>query len=192
MQVPWEVDVSDGEIDVRANWEDETGEVWSEPFTVSAGLASPGIFQFPVGSKQAVVTNFKLGPEDDVINGSFAQPPAAVAPVTGQPAVIGGVVTIWCNGLGTLDQQPPTGHIPPPGVVPVTTKTVRVFIGGTETRIIGSPVLQPSNVGLNQINVFVPNVMPGDKVPVVIEVDCGNGKAFRSSSGVTIAVRAAP
>ena len=165
VQVPWEVDVSDGEIEVRVHWEDESGEIWSAPFTVSAGLASPGIFQFPVGSKQAVVTNFKLSPEDDVINGSFAQPPAAVAPVTGQP---------------------------PPGVVPLTTKTVRVFIGGMEARIIGSPVLQPTNVGLNQINVFVPNVMPGDKVPIVIEVDCGNGEVFRSSGDVTIAVRAAP
>ena len=76
--------------------------------------------------------------------------------------------------------------------MPVTTKTVRVFIGGMEARIIGSPVLQPTNVGLNQINVFVPSVTPGDEVPIVIEVDCGNGEVFRSSAEVTPAVRAAP
>ena len=192
VQVPWQIDVSDGSLEVQVHWESDEADVWSEPFQVPAALASPGIFQFPIGSGQAIVTNFKLSAEDDVIARSFAQPPASVDPVVAQPAAIGGVVSIWCNGLGPVTPEVPTGDIPA-GEVPVTTKTVRVSIGGVSAAIIGTAVLQPTNVGLNQINVFVPEgVTPGDRVPIVIEVDCGEGKVFRSREDVTIAVRAVP
>ena len=191
VQVPWDVDVSDGKIEVKVHWEDESGQVWSEPFEVDAGLASPGIFQFPIGSGQGIVTNFKLSDDDEVVAGSFAQPPGSVDPVVGQPAAVGGVVTIWCNGLGPVSPEPPTGGLPSEDA-PATTKTVRVTIGGQQAQVLGA-VLHPTNVGLNQINVFVPDgVTPGDKVAVVIEVDCGDGKVFSSRADVTIAVRAAP
>ena len=69
---------------------------------------------------------------------------------------------------------------------------VRVFIGGVEAQVLGA-VLQPENVGLNQINAVVPEgVTPGNELPIVIEVDCGDGKVLRSREDVTIAVRAAP
>ena len=190
VQVPWHVDVSDGKVEVRVHWKDATSEVWSEPFEVDGGQASPGIYMFPPGTTQAIVTNFKL-PDDDVIAGSWAQAPGSVDPVVGQPAAIGGVIIIWSNGLGPVIPEPPTGELPP-GNVPVTTKTVGVTIGGQPARVLG-PVLQPTNVGLNQINAFVPpGVTPGEKVPIVIEVDCGNGQILRSRADVTIAVRAAP
>ena len=87
--------------------------------------------------------------------------------------------------------EPPTGDLPP-GDVPVAAKTVRVTIGGQPAQVLGA-VLQPTNVGLNQINAIVPEgVTPGDTVPIVIEVDCGDGKVFFSRADVTIAVRAAP
>ena len=145
---------------------------------------------FPPGTTQAVVTNYKL-PNDDVIVGSFAQAPGTVDPVVGQPAAIGGIIIIWGNGLGPVIPEPPTGDLPP-GDVPVAAKTVRVTIGGQPAQVLGA-VLQPTNVGLNQINAIVPEgVTPGDTVPIVIEVDCGDGKVFLSRADVTIAVRAAP
>lgn len=190
VQMPWDVDVSDGKVEVKVHWKDEAGEVWSEPFEVDGALASPGIYMFPAGTTQAIVTNFKL-PGDDVIAGSWAQAPGSVDPVVGQAAAIGGVIIIWGNGLGPVIPEPLTGELPA-GDVPMATKTVRLTIGGQPAQVLAA-VLQPTNVGLSQINAIVPpGVTPGDKVPIVIEVDCGNGTILQSRADVTIAVRAAP
>ena len=192
VQVPWNVDVSSGKVEVKVHWKDDAGEVWSDPFEVDAALASPGIYMFPPGTTQAIVTNFKPAGDNDVIAGSWAQPSGSVDPVEGQPAAIGGVVTLWCDGLGPVSPEPATGDIPPPGTVPLTDKIVRVFVGGVEAQVLAA-VLQPTSVGLNQINIVVPaGVTPGDAVPIVIEVECPDGTKIRSREDVTIAVRAAP
>jgi uncharacterized protein (TIGR03437 family) len=193
VQAPWAMDVSSGKVAVKVHWEDESGEVWSDPFEVDAAQASPGIYMFPAGTTQAIVTNFKLSEEDDVIAGSWAQPTGSIPNVVTQPAAIGGVATIWCNGLGPVTPEPATGDLPmPPGTAPFTDKTVRVFVGGEEAQVLGA-VLQSSSVGLNQINIFIPaGVTPGDAVPIVIEVECDDGTKIRSRDDVTIAVRAAP
>ena len=193
VQLPWELDISSGTVEVRVHWERDDGEVWSEPFSVDAALASPGIFTFQFGPGQAIVTNTSLG-NDDIIPGSFAQPEEFLPGVSGQPAPVGGVITVWCNGLGPVSSPPPTGDVPGAGnPLQETTKIVRLLIGGIEAQIIGKPVLHPTLVGLNQINAFVPQgVTPGDAVPIVIEVDCGDGNVFRSRADVTIAVRPTP
>ena len=76
VQVPWDLDVSSGRVDVRAHWQGRDGEedFWSEPFLAGAALASPGIFTVQFGPGPGVVTNFKLSAEDDVIPLSRAQP----------------------------------------------------------------------------------------------------------------------
>ena len=69
------------------------------------------------------------------------------------------------------------------------TKTVKLFIGGVEAAILGTPVLHPTLVSLFQINTTVPvGVTLGDEVPIEIQVDCGDGKVFTSRSDVFIAV----
>ena len=146
----------------------------------------------PPGTTQAIVTNFKQA-GDDVIAGSWAQTPGSVDPAEGQAAAIGGVVTIWCDGLGPVSPSPETGDVPqPPGTVPFADKTVRVFVGGVGAQVLGA-VLQPTSVGLNQINIIIPDgVTPGDAVPIVIEVECPDGTKLRSREDATIGVRAAP
>ena len=79
VQAPWGIDVSSGTIEVQVHWEDDTGTVWSEPFTANAAQASPGIFLL---GPRAIVTNFSLG-DDDVITGSWAQPEGFSPPPDG-------------------------------------------------------------------------------------------------------------
>jgi uncharacterized protein (TIGR03437 family) len=192
VQVPWNVDVSSGKVEVKVHWKDETTEVWSDPFEADAALASPGIYMHPPGTTQAIVTNFKQA-GDDVISGSWSQPSGSIPGVDTQPAAIGGVATIWSNGLGPVSPVPETGDLPqPPGTSPVTDKIVRVFVGGIEAQVLGA-VLQSLSVGLNQINIIIPvGVTPGNAVPIVIEVECPDGTKLRSREDATIAVRAAP
>jgi len=192
VQVPWDVDVSSGKVEVKVHWKDDTSEVWSEPFEANAALASPGIYMHPPGTRQAIVTNF-MQEGDDVISGSWAQPIGSITGVVTQPAAIGGVATIWANGLGPVSPVPETGDLPqPPGTSPVTDKVVRVFVGGFEAQVLGA-VLQSQSVGLNQINIIIPeDVTPGEAVSIVIEVECPDGTRLRSRENVTIAVRAAP
>ena len=192
VQVPWLLDTSAGTVDVVVNWdngalsESARAKVSSAPFAANAAPASPGIFAIGL---QAIVTNFSLA-GDDVIPGSFAQPANSIPGVDNQPAAIGGVITLWCNGLGPVTPLPPTGAAP--GTTLFVEKTIRVLVGGVQATVLAS-VLHPDLVGLNQINAFVPEgVTPGDAVPIVIEVDCGNGQVFRSRADVTIAVRARP
>ncbi len=112
--------------------------------------------------------------------------------VNENPAKIDGIITLWANGLGPLTGTVPSGDIPEPGApILFAAKTVRVFIGGIEAQVLGA-FLQSQFVALNQINAIVPaGVEPGDAVPIVIEVDCGDGNVFRSRDDVTIAIAAA-
>jgi uncharacterized protein (TIGR03437 family) len=190
VQAPWDLDVSSGKVQVKVHVQDEGGEVTSDPFVADAALASPGIYMYPPGTAQAIVTNYSQSEDDGVIAGSWAQVLDSIPGVVTQPAAIDGVVTIWANGLGAVIPVPATGDIPPAGTVPVTDKTVRVFVGGVEAQVLGA-VLQPTSVGLNQINIIIPaGVTPGDAVPIVIEVECPDGTKLRSREDATIAVRA--
>ena len=168
---------------MKVHWKDPDKEVWSVPFSVDAAEASPGIFTFDFGPGRAIVQN---------LDGSFAQPEGSLGTTPAGPAPIGGVIIIWSNGLGPVPMPPATGDAPgfDTGGLPILlapTKTVRVFIGGQLATAF--PVLHPTLVGVNQVNAVIPaGVTPGDTVSIVIEVDCGDGKIFRSREDVTIAI----
>lgn len=201
-QMPWGLDTSSGFVTATVF----TGEkVLSPPRLVPVAEASPGLFTFQFGGGLAAVQNFKLSEENDVIHLSIAQPEGSVCPALGiapgnctivdQPAVVGGVIVLFANGLGLLDGPVPTGGVPPAGPPLLTVKEVRVFFGNPGNQVQGTTLfsgLQQFLVGLNQINVLVPDVEPGDAVPIQVEVECEDGTTIRSRADVTIAVRAAP
>ncbi|MDA1312687.1 MAG: hypothetical protein O2968_05065, partial [Acidobacteria bacterium] len=205
-QLPWGLDTSSGFVTATVF----TGEkVVSPPRTVPVAEASPGIFTFEFGGGLAAIQNFKLSAEDDVIPGSIAQSEGSVCPklealgivlpgecmIDDQPAAVGGVIVIFANGLGLLDGVVETGDIPPAGPPLQTVKEVRVWFGPAGSQVQGVTLfsgLQAFFVGLNQINAIVPNVEPGDAVPIQIEVVCDDGTSIRSRADVTIAVRPAP
>jgi uncharacterized protein (TIGR03437 family) len=203
-QVPWDADVTDGRIEVTVTRDDEPA---AGSMTFPAADASPGIFTLQSGPGPAIVTNvaFAGGPAD-VISGSYAQSPGTscaalgLAPNCGiseQAAPVGGVVTIWCAGLGAVDVPVANGGIPTsagPSGFAAAVKPVKVFIGGVEAQLLGA-ALSGQFVGLNQINAIVPAVGPGNALPVQIEMDVAVGGAMRTvrtRADATMAVRAAP
>jgi uncharacterized protein (TIGR03437 family) len=177
----------------------------TEDFEV--GDASPGVFTVLNGPGPAVVTNvtFSGGPAD-VINNSYAQAPGTVCQALGNPpgcslseqaAPIGGVVIIWCNGLGPVDVPVESGNVPkqvgPKGYA-AAVKPVKAFIGGVEAQVLGA-ALSSDNVALNQVSVFVPNIPPNNAASVQLEMEVKVGNTMRiarTRPDVTMAVRAAP
>ncbi len=200
-QVPWNVNLTGSQLEMKI-----TRGADSTTTMIPAADAHPGIFTLQFGPGPAIVTNvaFAGGPAG-VINGSFAHAPGTVCGALGNPpgcavseqaATIGGIATIWCTGLGPVTPSVPSGTTPAKeGIAELvrTTKAIRVFIGGTQAEVVGGVgALQAAFVALNQINVFIPNVAPGNAVPIQIEMDLSSGGTFRSRADATIAVRAAP
>ncbi|MDA1311862.1 MAG: hypothetical protein O2968_00880 [Acidobacteria bacterium] len=184
-----------------------SGGVTSEPREITVEPASPGIYSWGFGPGPGIVTNFVLGKvEFAQAPGTFCASfglahelcvptdPEQVPVVNEKAAEVGGIITVWANGLGPLSGMVASGDIPEPeaGLL-FATKTVKVIIGGREAEVLGGAILHPIFVALNQINVRIPEgLTPGDAVPIVIEVDCGDGNVFSSRGDVTIAVAAAP
>ena len=196
VHVPANIDVTDGKVDVAVHWTAKGG-VASETFEVDAAAASPGIYTFDSGIDRAIVQNVSLG-DDGVIGGSFAHVENSIGTAFGeQPAPVGGIVTIWCNGLGPITGAVATGDVPGLGSpLLATVKPIQVYIGGHEAEILGVPVLHPTLVGTFQINVRISDQVVPDPVTFVsILVHC-DGRTLSSRvpasdgvEGVYIATR---
>lgn len=181
-QVPWETPLGESEVSIVFS-PDEGEEQTSDPQTVQVALLSPALFTFDFGPGRAAGLNIQVDAASDVINGSIVQPVNAFPGSVSQPAKLGGVVTLFANGLGPVD---------PPGVsgansldvLRSVTVPVTVTVGGAEAQVLFAG-LTPEFVGLYQINIIVPfGVVPGDDVPVVVTQG-----GLSSRTDVTIAVR---
>ena len=182
VQVPWEVSSrTSANFVVRRTGSE--GQSESAVEVVEVAEASPAIFTFEFGPGPAAVINVKVSPDDSVVNGSLAQPEDFLPGVQAQPALRGGVVTVFANGLGPVDPPAQTGEASE-DVIRRTLAVPRVFIGGTEAQVLFSG-LTPQFVALYQINVIVPPEAPvGPDIPIRLEVD---GQTSREDT--TIAVR---
>ena len=72
---------------------------------------------------------------------------------------------IYATGLGPVDTAIPDGAIPPAGKTIHTLHQPFVSIGGKSADIQFSG-LSPQFVGVYQLNVVVPDAVPGDSVPL--------------------------
>ena len=165
LQVPWEVSGSDAAMVVTRNG------TALPPFHVSLASESPGIFTTQSGIGQAIAINS---------DGSLAGPEGSIPGVAVHPANPGDTLVILATGLGAVTPTIADGANSL-DTLRRTVNTPVVLIGGLTAEVQFSG-LSPQFVGVNQINVTVPQVAAG-VVPLQISMD-----GTTTSGAVTIAM----
>ncbi len=167
-QVPWELTgESEAQLTVYAN------DQVIGPTRVSLEPFAPGIFTTAqTGSGQGSIL--------------IAGTAAIAAPVDtfpgSRPVKHGEFLSIYCNGLGPVDDPPPTGEAAPTDKLVHTTHTVTATVGGVDVPVAFAG-LAPGFVGLYQVNLEITDAVPsGDEVPLALTVE------GVSSNEVTVAV----
>ncbi len=147
--VPWNLVPGSATVTVT------NGNKASAAAPVTIGEFSPAIFA--IGTMGAIQN----------VDGSLAQPTGSIPGRTTHPAAIGDVVIIYATGLGPVTTTPAEGGTPSE-----TTDTLhKPFVGiGGISSVIQFSGLSPQFVGVYQLNVVVPNVAPGDTVPVFLSL----------------------
>jgi uncharacterized protein (TIGR03437 family) len=165
-QVPW--NLVPGGVSQNVTVIVTTAAGSSAPATVAIGPFSPGIFS--IGSLAAAQN----------VDGTLAQPPGSIPGRDTHPAKVGDTIIIYATGLGAVDSSIADGDIPQKLT---NTRTIPlVLIGGVQAHVDFSG-LSPQFVGVNQLNVVVPNTAPGNSVPLQIQVG-----GINSPSSITMAV----
>src|ERR1035438_1992569 len=122
------------------------GYLWSALYTVPLATYSPGIFAVTDAVNHAVIS-------------------------MSNPAIRGGVVVIYANGLGPLSTAQSSGE-PASAALPLTytNTTPTVTIGGipAETPLFSG--LTPAIVALYQVNVTVPDDAPTGPQPLKLSI----------------------
>ncbi|HYP08393.1 MAG TPA: S8 family serine peptidase [Bryobacteraceae bacterium] len=166
--------VSEGQINVQVPWElrgastalmkVSVNDTSSELFTVPLADYSPAVFEYTEASSGRL-----LGA---ILDSGFG------LVGTANPAKRGDIIQVYANGVGPVDNQPPTGEPSPASPLASTRITPQVTIGGQPAEVLFSG-LTPGIVGLYQLNVRVPANAPSGYQPVVITA---NGIASKPSS----------
>jgi uncharacterized protein (TIGR03437 family) len=174
-QLPWEVDLSSGFIDLRVFRDG----VASEPVRVAVSEFSPAVFSFDFGPGRAIAIN---------PDGSVAHPEDSFGgAVPSRPVRAGEALIILANGLGPTNPPPSTGFnsLDADGnfVRRDTIETPRVTIGGVEQQVLFSG-MSPQFAGVYQLNILVTEATPpGGAQPLILEIG-----GARSREDVTVAV----
>ena len=153
-------------------------------YYVSAGQIScqvPWELQGQTTAKVKVTVDFSYGNVVDVPLSTYSPamfPYGSIAAATNNagvvstanPAVRGQNVTLYCNGLGPVTNQPASGEPASLQVLSQTTPNpATVTIGGVPGNVTFSG-LAPSEIGVYQINVTVPaGVSPGTQ-PIIVSI----------------------
>jgi len=142
-----------------------TGVATSAPYYIPLNLTEPGLLappSFKVAGKQYVVALFPDGT-------TYVAPTGAIPGVTSKPASVGDTITLYGVGFGPVTPDVAAGQIAPstPNTI---SAPIQIFFGNTAAPLEYSG-LAPGIVGLYQFNVVVPNVAPGNAIPVSINLN---------------------
>ncbi len=162
--------------DVRV--EVHNGERTSAPVFVTKKAISPALIAFdPEGKKYVAAVHGQ--PESGIVH---VGKPGLFETLPTSPARPGKILVLFALGLGPTDPAVPAGRIPATGA-PITSP-VRVFFGEIEATRIDYAGLTPTNAGLYQINVLVPETVPDGDIPVIAEVG-----GIRTQTGLFVTVQ---
>ena len=132
------------------------GNTYSVPEPVSVSHADPGAFTSDSSGKGAAI----------VVNVNTDGTSYVVSPSS--PARPGGVLVIYCTGLGAVQSTIEAGDPTPLSPLAQTTDPVTATIGGAQAQVLFSGLV-PGFSGLYQVNAIVPSNAPiGDSVPLVL------------------------
>src|SRR5580700_7846974 len=149
LQIPWELAGSQASLTAALAGQTGTAQ------TVNLAPFAPGIF---TTNSQGSGPGAILDPSYNLITPS-------------NPAGAGAtIILIYCTGLGSVTNQPPTGAAAPSDPPAATTTKPTVTIGGVPAQVQFSG-LAPGSVGEYQVNALVPTDAPtGDAIPVVLSI----------------------
>lgn len=170
-QVPWNLVPSGATQNVNVTV--SVDGVTSAPAQVTVGPFSPGIINTQAPDFRAIAQN---------VDGTLAQPPGSIPGLTTHPVKVGDPLIIYATGLGAVDNPPADGAIPSAGTLANTLTKPTVLVGGVSAQVLFSG-LQPQFVGVNQVNIMIPNVPAGDKVSLQFQMG-----GITTPNNVTIAV----
>ena len=131
----------------------------SAPFPITVQAAEPGFYAPPAllaGGKQYTA-------QYNDSTHTFVIPSGAVSGINARPAHPGDIIVLYGVGFGPVSPASPAGQVVPQ--LNSLTNPVQFSIGGVPAvSMYGG--LAPQEIGLYQFNVIVPNVAPGDAVPL--------------------------
>jgi uncharacterized protein (TIGR03437 family) len=161
-QIPWEIN-SKATVVITVN------NAPLPPFQVTTAPIAPGVYATPSG--QALAFN---------ADGTIAGPTGSILGVVSHPAVVGGTLTVFANGLGPVTPAIADG-VASSDVVRSSGSTP-VFIGGVPCDVTFAG-LSSTAVGVNQLSVIVPAGVHG-VVPLII-----NAGGIITPANATIAIQ---
>jgi len=166
-QVPWELVPAGASANVSVIV--TNNGVNSNLEKVAVAPFSPGVF---TSNGLAIAVNS---------DGTLAWPSGAVPGLTTHPAKVGDTVIVYATGLGAVASPPADGENSL-DKLRANLVTPQIMIGGMSAQVPFAG-LSPQFVGVNQINVIIPNVTPGNSVPFQIQLG-----GITTSDSVTLAV----
>ncbi len=170
VQVPWEL--GNSFTTASASFQVTAGGITSPALSLPIGYFNPGIFTTGPSGQGAVI----------IANTSSLAAPAGAYPGS-RPVKRGEYVSIFCTGLGAVDNTPLTGYPTPASPIANTLAMPSGFFGPGSANPSFSG-LAPGFIGLNQGNVKVPSNAPtGSAVPLSL------GAGGVASNTVTIAIQ---
>ena len=139
----------------------------SAPFNITVNAVEPGLLapsSFSVNGITYAVALFS--------DGSYVLPTGAILGISSHPAKPGDEIVLYGVGFGPVTPSIPAGQLVQQANS--LSNSFQMFIGGMPAMALYSG-LAPNYTGLYQFNIVVPNIGPGNAVPLTFSLGGVNG-----------------